>query len=159
MSEKREIDKIISGFNKKKIDYVLIGRQAVMLYGAPLFSYDYDFWIHPGERIAIYEFLEDDLECESSKPREMDEPLVIFTTPGGEKIDIFFSKRIVNLESEIICIEKVLSRAKRINEPGSRFYIMVPAIDDLIKLKKVSRRPKDLEDITYLEEIKKHLKF
>jgi hypothetical protein len=38
------------------------------------------------------------------------------------------------------------------------FAIRLPHIDDLIGLKKIGERPKDLEDIEYLKALKKELK-
>jgi hypothetical protein len=155
MRKNTEIREVIKGFNKRGIRYLLIGRQAVMLYGAPLFSYDFDFWIHPEERDRVYSFLEDELGFEVSSNREQKKPLVFFYTQGGDKIDVFFFRNTVNKNGEKLNIDECLKNAIKIKEPDSDLYVMVPSIDNLIKLKKIGDSPKDLEDIEYLEKIKK----
>jgi hypothetical protein len=40
-----QFKQIIQQFNSKLIRHVLIGRQAVVLYGAPVTSFDYDLWV------------------------------------------------------------------------------------------------------------------
>ena len=37
----------IKQLNKEKIKFILVGRQALVQYGAPLQSFDYDFYIGP----------------------------------------------------------------------------------------------------------------
>ena len=155
MGNEKEIEKIIRGFNKKGIRYLLIGRQAVMLYGAPLFSFDYDFWIHPEDKQQLFEFLEDELDCEVTGNRSEKKPVFSFYTRTGEKLDIFVFLYVRNSEKEKISIEETLKNSIKIREPHSHFYVVVPGIDDLIKIKKIKTRPKDLEDIEYLESIKK----
>jgi hypothetical protein len=155
MGNEKEIEKIITGFNKKRIRYLLIGRQAVMLYGAPLFSFDYDFWIHPEDKKQLFEFLEDELNCEVTGDRDERKPVFSFFTRTGEKLDIFVVLTMKNSENEKISIEETLKNSIKIREPHSHFFIIVPGIDDLIKLKKIKTRPKDLEDIEYLKSIKK----
>jgi hypothetical protein len=49
--------------------------------------------------------------------------------------------------------------ARRFIAAGEKgFEINLPAIDDLIALKRLGSRPKDLEGIKYLEALKKHKK-
>jgi len=60
----REFDpvELINAFNANNIRYVLIGRQAVVQYGANLFSFDYDFWVHPEDRTNTYKVDETDID-------------------------------------------------------------------------------------------------
>lgn len=144
---------IIRLFNKEKIRYLLIGRQAVMLYGAPLFSYDYDFWIHPEDKKKTYRILEETLEFEPSYPEDIKRPMISFLSDKGEKVDVFFVKKITNASGETFGIEEVLKRSIIVKDRG--FTIRLPDIDDLIGLKKMGKRPKDIEDIEYLQAIRK----
>ena len=148
-------EKIIQKFNKLGIRYLLIGRQAVMLYGSPVFSFDYDFWVHPDDKGKLFEYLEDKLELEPSRSREEKKPVFSFYSNSSDKIDIFIVRKITNKEGETLDIEECLKKSVTISSPDSNYFVRVPAIDDLIKLKKTAKRTKDLEDIEYLKAIKK----
>ena len=39
----------IKALNQKDVRYLLVGRQALVQYGAPLQSFDYDFFVSPDE--------------------------------------------------------------------------------------------------------------
>jgi len=41
---------IVKDFNKTGIKYLIIGRRAVVLYGAPVLTADYDFWIDSSQK-------------------------------------------------------------------------------------------------------------
>ncbi len=149
------LEEIIRKLNKLNIRYLLIGRQAVMLYGSPVFSFDYDFWVHPGDKDKLFEYLEDKLELEPSRSKGEKRPLFSFYSDSADKIDIFIVKKITNSENETLSIDECLKRSKIISSPDSNFSVRVPCIDDLIKLKKTSKRVKDKEDLEYLTAIKK----
>lgn len=147
-------EKIIKLLNKENIRYLLIGRQAMMLYGAPLFSYDYDFWVHPGDKEKLFSILEDKLELEPNKDREQRRPYFVFHSDKGDKVDVFIVRKITNKEGETLEINETLNKAVEVREPKSSFFVKLPSIDDLIRLKKMGNRPKDIEDIEYLKTIK-----
>ena len=56
---------LISRLNSKEVRYLLVGRQVVVQYGAPLQSFDFDFFLSP-ER----EDLEKLLDIAREKDRE-----------------------------------------------------------------------------------------
>jgi hypothetical protein len=144
----------IKELNKKKIRYLLIGRHAVIQYGAPLFSMDYDFWVHPDEKKKLLKLVEDDFEGELSHAIEEKKP--IYTAYIDDyKIDLFFVRKITNLDGETLSFDSCYKNSIVKSDPDGAFYIRLPEIDDLIILKKMGNRPKDLEDIEYLKSIKK----
>ncbi|MDO9288471.1 MAG: hypothetical protein Q7T83_06735 [Thermodesulfovibrionales bacterium] len=155
MYKKYLFEEVVKTFNKKHIRYLLIGRQALLFYGAPLFTYDYDFWIHPEDKAMVFDYLEDTLGMEASRDRTEKRPIFAFHSDSADKIDVFIARKITNKEGETLDIDECLSRAVEIRQPDSDFHVRLPSIDDLIKLKKMGKRPKDLEDIEYLETIKK----
>ena len=44
---------IVKDFNEMGIKYLIIGRRAVVLYGAPVLTADYDFWIDSNEKDKV----------------------------------------------------------------------------------------------------------
>lgn len=146
--EKLEIKTIVEKFNANKIKYLLIGRQAVVLYGLPVTSFDYDFWIWPEDRQKIYKILSDE-GFEPSVDIEEKRPIVFFVR-DIYKIDTFFAKQFGKLK-----FEDCHKRAKIFSEKDFSIYIASP--EDIIALKKF-RSPlqaKDTEDIKFLTKILK----
>jgi len=41
------LEDFIRELNKRHLRYLLIGGQAVTLYGSPVVSFDFDFWVDP----------------------------------------------------------------------------------------------------------------
>jgi hypothetical protein len=139
------------------IRYMLIGGQAITLYGSPLVSYDFDFWVDSSQRkdflrVADESGFEYDNTAASSKP------LVIFYAEE-EKIDVFFAKKMTTLVGSSIDFQECYQRAILLKDV-SGLTVRVPDIDDLISLKtcKKKQSAKDAEDIEYLEIIKKRLR-
>ncbi|MDX8380746.1 MAG: hypothetical protein R8M14_01385 [Ghiorsea sp.] len=128
---------------------MLIGGAALFLYGKTQRSLDYDLWV----RIANDELVE------------------ILTTLGFEigsnragllvafyeecKFDFFLFKRAYNQDKELVEYDAIEANGKAVQLESGQ--LIVPAIDDMIKLKKLgdNLRPKDLEDIVYLQALLK----
>jgi hypothetical protein len=60
MKNGKEFDllRFVRTLNRKEIPYLLIGRWAVILHGAPLMTVDYDFWIPGDFRKQVLMYLE-----------------------------------------------------------------------------------------------------
>lgn len=144
--KKTYIKEIIEKFNTANIRYVLIGRQAVVLYGFPVTSFDYDFWVHPEDRKKIFDALLNE-NFDSSSGINEKKPLVFFTK-DIYKIDIFFAKSFGK-----ISFEGCFNNAQIFRERN--FYIRVASVEYLIELKKF--RPtlsaKNSEDIKFLKSL------
>lgn len=154
-SEEFDAVSLIDSLNRERVKYLLIGRQAVVLYGAPLLSFDYDFWVSPGDREKVYECLYAFGLQSRYKPSDK-RPIDIFTDDEGNKVDVFFASVMENRDRNIfVDFETVYQRSARKADPDTDFFVQVPAVDDLISLKQLGEmRPKDAEDIEYLEKIK-----
>lgn len=148
------LEEFVSLLEKKGIRYILIGGQAVIVYGSPVVSFDFDFWIDPAQKEDFLK-LADSLDFEYGSK---DKPLVIFYA-GPEKLDIFFAKKMATVSGESISFQESYDHSLLLKDPTG-FGIRVPVIDDLITLKRCKKKPsaKDVEDIEYLEIIKNKLK-
>ncbi|MBI4689280.1 MAG: hypothetical protein HY754_03290 [Nitrospirae bacterium] len=150
-----DFEEIIGELNKQRIRYILVGGRAAVFYGSPRFTYDYDFWVHPEDKNKLFDLFENEFGFEPSRGREEKRPIFVFYSDSGDKVDVFIARKITNKDGETISIDECLANSKEIREPKSDFFVRVPSIDDLIKLKKMGKRPKDIEDIEYLETIKR----
>ena len=146
---------LIRRFNRERIRYLIIGRRAVILYGGPVLTADYDFWIHPADRKKILSLLSDELGFELSEIPGTKKPLVRGFS-GMKKFDLFFQKSIRNVEGETIEFEDCYKNSVLKKDPKKDIKFRVPSVDDLIRLKRI-RKPniKDEQDIEYLLKAKR----
>lgn len=91
---------IVKDFNRMGIRYLIIGRRAVVLYGAPVLTADYDFWIDSKEKDRVLSYFVKK-GCSLSNSEDSINP-IIHVYAGIKKIDLFFHKAIQNLEGERI---------------------------------------------------------
>lgn len=164
MRNNREPGKEILFFkelNKFGVKYLLIGRQACIIYGLPLYTFDYDLAVdNSRENLDKILKIAQALELYPSKNRQeiLNKKVPLFSLENDIKIDIFCAKKYGTIDKKIIEFSKVYRRkiVKRDKKYGLIFYL--PDIDDLILLKKINPRERDFEDIKALENIKKELK-
>ena len=160
MKAGKEFDLIefIQALEKEKIPYLLIGRWAVILHGAPLMTADYDFWISPSDRRRILHLLER-MRYDLPPATAWKQPLLTVYC-ASEKIDLLFFKQITNREGQRLSFEQCSKRSDVKEDRRRRISVRIPSIDDLIALKKSTRSTpedelKDATDIRFLEAIKR----
>jgi len=140
---------IIKDFNQLGIRYLIVGRRAVVLYGAPVLTADYDFWIDADDRTRVFSYFINK-DCSLSEPEDSSKPIVqVFA--GPRKIDLFFHRSIRNVEGDLIKFESCYENATTKEDPEQGIFFRIPSIDDLIRTKKIRKENvKDLQDIEYL---------
>lgn len=150
--QKFDFIELIDSFNRLGIRYLLIGGQAAIQYGAPIFTFDIDLWIHPDDRNKVMEYLQKEgFEIDSESPKKQP---IIKVYCGEERIDLFFAKKFVNRKGRKISFDNCFATAVIKYEPKGEFYIRLCPIKELIELKNM-REPdiKDKEQIKYLKEV------
>jgi hypothetical protein len=147
---------LIGALNRLEIRHLIVGRRAVILYGAPVLTADHDLWIHPEDKKKTLLLLDRDLSFELSHPPQTRRPIVTAYS-GMKKYDLFFHRRIKNLEDAILDFETCYANSTLIED--EEMFFRVPSIHHLIQLKKI-RAPnvKDEQDIAYLLKAKQILK-
>lgn len=140
---------IIKDFNQLEIRYLIIGRRAAVLYGAPVLTADYDFWIDAADRIRVLDYFINK-DCSLPEPEDSLKP-VVQVYAGPSKIDLFFHRSIRNVEGDLIEFATCYENATIKEDPDLDIFFRIPSIDDLIKTKKIRKENvKDLQDIEYL---------
>ena len=160
MEKEEELDflEVIRELERRTIRFLIIGRRAVILYGAPVLTADHDLWIHPEDKRSCLSSLSEDLGFEISHPPDTKRPIVTAFS-GMRKYDLFFRKRIKNIEGEGVEFDACYREATIIDDESDKIRFRIPSIDDLIRLKKI-REPnvKDEQDIAYLLKAKQLFK-
>jgi len=133
----------------RDLPYLLVGRQALVLLGAPLLSADYDFYFSP-EPEHLGELLGLARERELEIPREdLREKPFFSLLSDNLKLDFFRCRAYTAKDGDAFTFDELFARKKII--PAGDFAIYVPSIRDLIRSKRVRNSPKDREDIKYLQ--------
>jgi hypothetical protein len=146
--------------DERKVEYVLIGALAARLHGFPRLTADAD--ITPAQTRA-------NLDRLAKALRDLDARVYTVTIPEGLVFDcsaaILSRARIWNLITTAgrvdLCIEPSgttgfddLARdAVKFKAFGVQF--LAASLDDIIRMKKASDRPKDREDVLILKELRK----
>jgi hypothetical protein len=141
----QDFSELLNLLNEKKVDYLLIGGYAVSYYGFPRYTGDIDFWIRVNEKnvrkivgaLVEFGFASPDLKVENFlKPHSIvrlgNPPLCVefINTIDGVEFEECFNRK------EVAIIDGV--------------EINIIAKMDLLKNKKASGRPKDLNDLENL---------
>ena len=79
---------LIKDFNEMGIKYLIIGRRAVVLYGAPVLTADYDFWIDSSERARVLSYFAKKGGSLSDAEDSIKPTIQVYA--GPRKIDLFF---------------------------------------------------------------------
>ncbi|MGB9627241.1 MAG: hypothetical protein ACPL6D_01155 [Thermodesulfobacteriota bacterium] len=152
MKQEKEIKflKLLRELHRQKIRYLIIGRRAVILYGAPILTADHDLWIHPEDKKKTLLLLYEKLGFELSHSIDTKRPIITGFS-GMKKYDLFFHRSIKNIEGETIEFEDCYQKSVLKEDSREHISFRIPSIDDLIRLKKI-RKPnvKDEQDIEYL---------
>jgi hypothetical protein len=145
----------IKVIHDKGVKYLLIGRQAVIAYGGPVQSMDYDIYIDGSEENTnkLLEIAEDFSLSPSISKKDMHKTFK-FKLENEILIDVFRAKSLSSPQTGKILFEDIYKRKVIAKDPNG-LEINLPCLDDLITLKKMRSAPKDLLDVQYLQEIKK----
>jgi hypothetical protein len=149
----------IGRLNEAGIRYLLVGRQAVVQYGAPVQSFDFDFYLcpEPGSLEAL-RALADELGLEHESVDAGEPPGFLRLHADNIAFDFFRARSYTSRDGTRLVFDEMWQR--RVTKRGPAFSVEVPCIEDLITTKKM-RDPstpegmKDLEDLRYLEVIRR----
>jgi hypothetical protein len=131
---------------------VLIGRRAVIAWGVPVITSDYDVWIPSTDAELLNRALAK-LDMVPNRSPEEARSVGRYVIENGERVDVLIARSVPTVDGERVAFEDVWTRREELElAPGIR--LAVPCIDDLILTKRFAARPKDAEDIRLLRALK-----
>ncbi len=127
---------------------LLIGRRALVAYGIPVLTADYDFWLDLDDvdrfcdSLAPLGFVPDRSAAEArSRGR--------FALENSERVDVLLGRSEPTVDGARVAFDDIWDR-REIIEARSDVQVCVPSLADLIATKRFGSRPKDAEDIRLL---------
>lgn len=139
----------IQAFNDEKVEYVLIGGYAILLYGLPRVTQDIDFFISPEleniEKLkcALKKVFSDSSIDEISLNMVQEYQVIRYGTPDGFYIDIIAKIGDMYRYSDIKYVTKEIEG----------ITVRVADIETLYQMKKDTVRPIDKLDAMFLSEL------
>ncbi len=135
---------------------LLIGRRAVIAWGVPVMTADYDFWI-AGDDAAVFNRALASLDMIPSREPEAARKVGRYVLENGEHVDVLVARAVSTIDGEHVRFDEVWDR-RELLEVAPGVQLAVPCIDDLIRTKRVAARAKDAEDIRLLRALKESLR-
>ncbi|MDR3012839.1 MAG: nucleotidyl transferase AbiEii/AbiGii toxin family protein [Chitinispirillales bacterium] len=150
---KSDFKDMIRIFNEEKVQFIVIGGTAVIIYGYTRLTKDLDLWVwaNPANAIRIVKALE-----------KFGAPMHEITAEDFEKEGTIFQIGVAPIRIDIITatvgvkFEEAFRNIENIEADGINIPLI--SISDLIENKKATGRPQDLIDVEHLEAILKRKK-
>lgn len=131
---------------------LLIGRRALIALGMPVMTRDYDFWLPADDAQRFNDALRP-LELYPTRTPEDARANGRYVVEGDEHVDVLVARAVSTVDGLMVAFEDVWSR--RVMLPlGDDVEIAIPSLDDLILTKKFGARPRDADDIRWLQDLK-----
>lgn len=131
---------------------LLIGRRALVFLGLPVLTADYDFWLHIDD-IDLFNRALEPFQLYPSRPAEEARRSGRYVLANDEHVDVLVARRVTTVDGVPVAFDEVWQRRSEI-ALGEDCRVAIPAIEDLIATKRFALRPRDVEDIRFLETMK-----
>lgn len=131
---------------------LLIGRRALIALGLPVVTRDYDYWVPADDAHLLNEAMRP-LEMFPTRSPEEARRNGRYVIEGDEHVDVLVARAVGTIDGAMVVFEDVWQRRVylSISEDVS---IAMPSIDDLILTKKFAARPRDADDVRWLEQLR-----
>lgn len=148
MANNQDFEDMLRCLNDAKTRYLIVGAYAVAFYTEPRYTKDIDIWIEPTPNNAkrVYEAL-----------RKFGAPIKDLTIEDLSNPKLVYQIGVAPVRIDIImCLQGITFADAWKNKKVTRFgkqrtYIM--GISELMKAKKVSKRPQDIIDFEKLSRV------
>jgi hypothetical protein len=132
---------------------LLIGRQALVVLGAPVLTADYDVWIHIDD-IELLNARCAPLHLVPNRSPQLARQSGRYVLENDERVDVLVARSLPTVDGVQVVFDDVWTRRKRMALAAPAVessYVELPSIADLILTKQFGARKRDVADIEYLE--------
>lgn len=138
------------------VQVLLIGRRAVIAWGVPVMTTDYDLWIPAADAEALNTALRP-LDLFPNRAPDEARRAGRYVLENGERVDVLLASSVTTVDGDAVAFDDVWAR-RELLEVAEDVRVAVPAIGDLIRTKRFAARPKDAEDIRLLRALEESLR-
>ena len=131
---------------------LLIGRRALIALGMPVMTADYDFWIAADEANRFNDALHS-FDMVPNRSPDQARQVGRYVLENDERVDVLVARGVSTVGGVMVLFEEIWPRRNSV-EIGPGVTVAVPAIDDLIATKRFAARPRDADDIRWLEKLR-----
>lgn len=131
---------------------LLIGRRALIALGMPVMTSDYDFWLHSDD-IAMFNSALRAFDMVPTRSPDQARASGRYVLENDEHVDVLVARAVSTIEGVMVHFDEVWSRCVR-PRMSDGVTIAMPCIDDLILTKRFGTRPRDADDIRWLEQLR-----
>ncbi len=131
---------------------LLIGRRALIALGMPVMTADYDFWIAGDDAARFNDALR---PFDMFPNRSPDEARQVgrYVLENDERVDVLVARGFSTQAGVMVAFDDIWPRRLAV-EISRDVSIAIPSIDDLILTKRFGSRPRDADDIRWLEQLR-----
>jgi hypothetical protein len=130
---------------------LLIGRRGLIALGMPVLTRDYDFWLLADDAAAFNAALRPFDMLPSRSPEEA-RANGRYVLENDEHVDVLVARSVATVDGTLVHFEDVWAR--RLYLTIGDVDIAVPCVDDYILTKRFGARPRDADDIRWLERLR-----
>lgn len=131
---------------------LLIGRRALIALGLPVMTRDYDFWIATEDAELLNTALRP-LQMFPTRSPEEARRNGRYVIEGDEHVDVLIARAVGTVDGIMVAFDDVWTRRTYL-PVAEDLSIAIPSIEDLILTKKFGARPRDADDIRWLERLR-----
>jgi hypothetical protein len=133
------------------VRYLLIGRQACLLHGLPVLSFDYDIWVSPEpDNLRLLVETARNLGLIPSVPLERMRETGMFRLENERHIDVHKVAFFAAPDGVRRTFDEAWDGRVEMRDEAAGLVLPVPSIEDLIVTKLAGGRKKDIEDVKSL---------
>lgn len=131
---------------------LLIGRQALIALGMPVMTADYDFWL-AADDIGVFNDALRPFDMLPSRTPEEARANGRYIVENDEHVDVLVARSVSTIDGLVVHFADVWDR--RVSQPlAGHASVALPCVDDLILTKRFAARPRDADDIRWLQRLR-----
>ena len=131
---------------------LLIGRQALIALGMPVMTSDYDFWL-AADDIGVFNDALRPFDMLPSRTPEEARANGRYVVENDEHVDVLVARSVSTIDGLVVHFADVWER--RVSQPlAGDVSVTLPCVDDLISTKRFGARPRDADDIRWLQRLR-----